>query len=65
MTTDLRLKRARTALRLVAATSGGRCSNYWGTTTCRTNGRKKNAKYGADRWCDACIALDGLEKSRG
>jgi len=60
-TKEKKLRVARRALKLLA---GDGCTNYWGGTTCVTNGRKKNAQYGADRWCDACIARDGLEKSR-
>lgn len=55
------------ALMLIAENNGNgtdnHCSNYTGgSATCRkpNSGRTKDAEYGADRWCDACIAADGL-----
>lgn len=60
--TVTKLRRARKALRLIA---GIRCTNYT-AGSCRDSGsgRTKGAYYGADKWCDACIATDGLEKSK-
>jgi len=48
--------RMRSALKLIA---GEKCSNFT-SGDCKSAGRTKNAQYGADRWCDACIARDGL-----
>ena len=39
---------------------GQECTTYTSPATCRTSGRTRDAKYGADRWCDACIANDTL-----
>ena len=39
---------------------GQECTTFTGPATCRTSGRTRDAKYGADRWCDACIANDTL-----
>lgn len=52
------------ALFLIAKTDRepeNHCTNYTDSSTCRTvPGRTKNADYTAGRWCDACIAADGL-----
>lgn len=52
------------ALFLIAKTGRepeNHCTNSTGKSTCRTNsGRTKDATYTAGRWCDACIAADGL-----
>lgn len=57
-TTEARIGRLRAALTLI----GTDCANYWGGTNCVTNGgRTPDAQYGADRWCDQCIARDALE----
>lgn len=41
---------------------GQQCSNYTGPPYCRDprSGRTRDARYGADRWCDTCIALAAL-----
>lgn len=55
-------RRARNALRLIARNG---CENYTGRSTCRDNsGRTRDARYGAEKWCDACIALDVLTPRR-
>lgn len=52
------------ALFLIAKTGRepeNHCTNSTDSSTCRTvPGRTKNADYTAGRWCDACIAADGL-----
>ena len=51
--------RMRYALKLI---SGDRCENYTGGGwQCFRNGRIADAKYGADRACDACIAAWALD----
>lgn len=41
---------------------GTDCTNFTAPPFCRhpASGRSKSARYGADRWCDGCIAWDGL-----
>jgi hypothetical protein len=52
-----RKRRYREALLLIGTT----CSNYvGGRTTCVTAGRLPDADFTADRWCDQCIAREGL-----
>ena len=48
------------ALRHIA--DGEQCDNFT-RSRCRDphSGRTRDAKYGADRWCDVCIALDALD----
>jgi hypothetical protein len=47
----------RAALELIGTT----CHNYVGEPTCVDGGgRSPYARYGADRWCDGCIARVGL-----
>lgn len=60
--TVTKLRRARQALRLIANV---RCENYT-ADSCRDagSGRKRNGYYGADRWCNTCIAHEGLERSK-
>lgn len=43
-------------------TIGVQCTNYTGPATCcdPTNGRTRESPYGAERWCDGCIAHDAL-----
>jgi hypothetical protein len=38
------------------------CTNHVKPYTCRDegSGKTKDAQYGADQWCDACIAADAL-----
>jgi hypothetical protein len=47
------------ALTLIA---NRRCEHYF-SGSCRTDGsRTRGAQYGADRWCDPCIAADALAR---
>lgn len=40
------------------------CTNFIGERCSDPgSGRVRGARYGADAWCDACIARDALEKS--
>jgi hypothetical protein len=49
------------ALRQIVADAGGRCETFTrGSCRDENSGRTLGAKYGADRWCDPCIALDAL-----
>lgn len=53
------IERLRSGLEHIA--DGQECSNYTGPPWCRDDsGRSRDAKYGADRWCDTCIARDAL-----
>jgi hypothetical protein len=53
------IERLKAALRLIR---GDFCENYTtGLGSCRLNGRKPDAEYGADRWCDPCIAYAALQ----
>lgn len=49
------------ALLLIA---GERCSTFT-SGSCRngTSGKVRGAKYGADAWCEPCIAFDALERA--
>jgi hypothetical protein len=40
----------------------GTCENFTGQHTCRDplSGRTRGAYYGAEAWCDVCIARDAL-----
>jgi len=40
------------------------CENYTGQYYCHSenSGRSRNARWGADRWCDTCIARDALAR---
>lgn len=50
----------RNALRLIAGKS---CSNFTtGPGSCLKQGRRRNAKYSAERWCDACIAWEAIQR---
>lgn len=55
-TPDEHLQRLRTALELI----GTKCSNFTGRSTCVNSGRTPNAEYGADRWCEQCVAREAL-----
>lgn len=53
-----RLEKMEHALRLI----GTECSRFTGVSTCIEDvGRAPDAKYGAERWCDECIARDALK----
>lgn len=41
------------------------CETYNGGMTCRDTDRKKDARYEAEKWCNACIANDGLDRALG
>ena len=43
-------------------TNGQQCETYTRPPYCRDpqSGRSRDAHYGAERWCDTCIALDAL-----
>lgn len=56
-TVEARIDRLRAALTLI----GTDCANYRAHYTCVTAGRTRDAQYGADRWCEQCIARDALE----
>ena len=49
------------ALRLIAG-AAPHCENYRAAPFCRDpqSGRVRGAQYGADRWCDPCVAADAL-----
>jgi hypothetical protein len=61
---DQEAGRMRGALARILHNEGDRCSNSTGPFRwdCRMphSGRTRDALYGADRWCDACIASEGL-----
>ena len=38
------------------------CQNFYGGTRCWEAGRARDALYGADKWCDACVAHAAIEK---
>lgn len=50
---------------LVAIANGRQCTSVVESAPpsawCRNTHRTIDAKFGADRWCDACIANDALE----
>jgi hypothetical protein len=52
------LDRFRLALELIVGDSEDGCSSFTGRlSTCdTTGGRSPYAKFGADRWCDRCVA---------
>lgn len=53
------VERLRSGLEHIA--DGQECTNYTGSPWCRDDSsRSRDAKYGADRWCDTCIARDAL-----
>ena len=47
---------------LLLIINGQDCDTFRGPFICRSpaNGRTPHAKYGADRWCDVCIAHAAL-----
>ncbi|MGH7743259.1 MAG: hypothetical protein ACREQ5_00355 [Candidatus Dormibacteria bacterium] len=45
------------ALKLIDRTG---CTNFT-SGRCWDDGRTRGAQYGADAWCDACVAADALE----
>jgi hypothetical protein len=53
------LEKAEQALSHIA---GDRCSSFTGAWSCRSprSGRRKDAPFGADQWCDQCVATDAL-----
>lgn len=56
------LNRLRSALELINRNG---CSNFTrGRCTDPYSGRARDAHYGANRWCDACIAADALGVTR-
>lgn len=61
--TEEKLRIARRALKLISE-GLSKCENFWKDYTCATAGRKKTAKYGAERWCNTCIANEALRKTR-
>lgn len=62
VTNEKSAKVLRAALRLIAGKS---CHSYTtGLGSCPEAGRRRNARYGADRWCDACIAHDALQRTK-
>lgn len=50
-------KRLRSALELIDRNG---CTNLTRGRCWDTNSRQRGAKYGADAWCDACVARDAL-----
>lgn len=52
----------REALEQIA--NGEQCTNYTGPPYCRDprSGRRRDADFGAERWCDACIAREALDR---
>lgn len=43
---------------------GTTCTNYAAPPFCPDAGRGRDARYTADRWCDACIARAALARYR-
>jgi hypothetical protein len=58
------LRAAQDGLRVIADRAAGAngCENYTGPWTCRDphSGRSREGQYGAEQWCDACVAADAL-----
>lgn len=53
-----RLEKMEHAFRLI----GTKCSNFTGVLTCVDDeGRAPDAKYGAELWCNECIAREALK----
>jgi hypothetical protein len=52
------------ALLLIAGPPPHCSSSTTESHACRqpTSGRTRGARYGADAWCDQCIAVDALER---
>lgn len=43
-------------------TIGTECTGFIGPWTCVDDpGRKRDGEFGAERWCDQCIAREGLK----
>jgi hypothetical protein len=60
-----RLQQLEAALRLIEKFRDGRwCERFTGGSCISDPGLTANAPYGADQWCDACVAhaaLNGIE----
>lgn len=53
----------REALELIAGERGS-CEGFTtGPMSCKKAGRRRIARYSADRWCDRCIANDALDRA--
>lgn len=57
-----RLNAVYEAANFVVARYTGGCETYTSPSTCITSGRLRDAKYGADQWCDACVLSDAIDK---
>lgn len=59
------VERLRSWLQTVMASAGGKfngCECFTGAATCRTDpSRSPDAEYGAERWCQSCMAAAALE----
>ena len=48
------------AAKLVIGRYSYGCESFIAPSNCISAGRKRDAKYGADQWCDACVMRDAL-----
>ena len=55
-----RIARLEDAAKLVIGRYSFGCASFIAPSNCITAGRKRDAKYGADQWCDACVMRDAL-----
>jgi hypothetical protein len=53
----------REALELIAGDRADCESSTSGAMSCKKNGRRRIARFGADKWCDRCIANDALNRA--
>lgn len=61
--TAKRLKRLEDALQIVAGRYLNGCESFRPPSNCLTAGRTIDAKYGADQWCDGCVAREALNEA--
>lgn len=60
---NLRIAELEDAMRLVLDRHEGGCESFVAPSNCITAGRKRDAKYGADQWCDACVLKSALQET--
>lgn len=57
-----RLKELTEALELITGRAIDGCEAFSSPSNCLTAGRMRDAEYGADQWCDACVAREALKE---
>ena len=59
---NIKLQAVAEAAEFVVARYTGGCETFIAPANCVSAGRKRDAEYGADQWCDVCVLREALAK---